>query len=138
MTYKKRSLIFLVSFLLTIVLNTSCIWGGQAAWQSLSTPDAAYARMSFSPSTFVGTDDLQIERLVGSPALGISRTETVFLRGSWQFLEGGRFIFTPSPTAYVRQDVFPSTEHTPFPTTSLRCKERVNLRKVTIPLALMA
>ena len=107
MTYKKRSLIFLVSFLLTIVLNASHIWGWQASWQKLFASGVAYAQMIFSSSTFVGTDDLQIERLAGSPALSTSRTEAVFSRGTWQFLEGGRFVFTPSPGAYVRQDVFP-------------------------------
>ncbi|PZO57852.1 MAG: hypothetical protein DCF15_06225 [Phormidesmis priestleyi] len=107
MTYKKRGLIFLVSFVLTIVLNSFYIWGWQTSWQELSVSSVAYAQMTFSPFVFVGTDDLQIERLVGSPALGTSSTEALFLRGTWQFLEGGRFIFTPSPRAYVRQDVFP-------------------------------
>jgi CHAT domain-containing protein len=107
MTFKKRGLIFLVSFMLTIFLNTFCLWGWQVPWYGLPASSVAYAQIPFSPVTFVGTDNLQIERLAGSPALGTSRTEAVFLRGTWQFLEGGRFIFAPSPRADVRQDVFP-------------------------------
>ena len=107
MSYKKRGLIFLVSFMLTIFLNDFCMWGWQVPWYGLPASSVAYAQMTFSPVVFVGTEDLQIERLAGSPALGTSSTEALFLRGTWQFLEGGRFIFTPSPRADVRKDIFP-------------------------------
>ncbi|NET34850.1 MAG: CHAT domain-containing protein [Cyanothece sp. SIO1E1] len=109
MKLQRYGWLFLTSLLLVAAMNLLGFWVGKQAWDWAGTlSSAVYAQAPFSPPVdFIGAGDPQAQRLGGNPAWGTTTAESIFRGGIWQFLADDTFIFTPSPTANVRQDIFP-------------------------------
>lgn len=109
MKYQKYGLIFFFSFVLILLTSIVPLWENVDAEHGYGgMPFVAYAQEGFvPPDDFVGTDELEAVRLIGSPAWGTSTVESIFRSGNWTFLDDGTFLFAPSVYANVRTDIFP-------------------------------